>query len=453
MVIQLSKSKKARIKEIEAVVDIAPVKDTVADLREVHAADAADWLNELDSQTFHKIVRDFPSNAHTAQILLNLDPERCEEVLEKYTPYRIATLVNNVESDDSNDILHKLGDDKIRSVLRYLSKAKRGAFLQSLKHKKGTAGRLMVRNPVTCSGDETVKGLLSSLQKRKDLPETFLDIFVLDENRKVTGVVPIGKIVSSSRRLKVKNLANRVEHVFDVDTPLEQVIESFQQYDTITAPVVDSEQKVVGFITVDEVLDWLEEEGEQRAPKMFGVELEETAKEHRLAIVKRFSWLALNLVMALFIGWGVTLFEGEIAKVAVVAAFMSVAASMSGTAACQSASIMIRLLAPGMVKKDAIRTGAREIYFSCINGVAFGLLIFTFVWAWRGLNLGIVAALAIFLSMTIAGLVGVGIPVMLAKMRLDPAVGSSIITTSVTDAVSFASVLVGAAIFILHWST
>lgn len=446
---ELYRGKTEKFRELDTHLVVSPVRKTVSSLREIHAADAAEWLGELEMDTFTSIMQNFPSNAHSAQILLHLPLDRSSKILSIYTPYRIATLVNHLEGDDSNEVLQKLPDHKIRNVLRYLSKNKRQEFLSSMKHERGTAGRLMVRNPITCLEDETVSQVLNRLQSNKDLPETLLDIFVLDKNQRVAGVAPLGKIVASGPKTKIKTIANRVEHVFSVDTPVESIIDSFQQYDTTTAPVIDSEGKIVGFITVDEVLDWADMESEQKAPKMFGVDVEED-KAAKAAVFRRFSWLCLNLVIAIAIGGMVSLFEGEIAKIAAIAALMPIVASMSSTATCQSASIMIRSLGPGIVKKSSIRTGRKEIYFSIINAFVFGIMVLVFVTVWKNWELGILSGLSILASIVVAGLVGVAVPVILAKMKLDPAVGSSIIITSITDAISFITILGGAAFLLLQ---
>jgi magnesium transporter len=288
------------------------------------------------------------------------------------------------------------------------------------------------------------------LRENKDLPEEFLEIFIVDSNFKPIGTVPSSKVLRTPRESKMNSIMNETQVLIPVNIDKEEVGHIFENYNLVSAGVVDKNNKLVGMITGDDVFTVLKEEAEEDVLRLAGVGDEEITDSVFQKTKRRFNWLLLNLFTALLATWVISRFGATIEQMVALAFLMPIVASMGGNAGMQTLAVTIRALATKELSSGNFgKIVTKEFIIGILNGVIFAIITGIIVQLWfKEINLSILIAVAMILNMIVAGLFGILVPITLKKFNIDPAIASSVFVTTITDVVGFLSFLgIGAYFF------
>ena len=409
-------------------------------LEPLHGADIADLLEQID--THHRIaLLELWSGHIDGEILSELDEALREEILESLPAEDVAEAVRELDTDDVVDLIENLEDDsQAEAILSALDVADRVAVERALTYPEYSAGRLMQREVVVVPAHWTVGQAIDFMRGEGDLPEQFYHVILVDPRMRPVGHVTLGRILSSARDVPLAEIEEEGFRTFEATDPESEVAYAFNQYHLISAPVVDADDRLLGVITIDDAIRILDEEAEEDILRLAGVDAEESLSNKTLGVVRRrFPWLAVNLVTAILASLVIAQFEGVIAQVVALAVLMPIVASMGGNAGTQSLTVAVRALATrDLTGANVWRVIRREVVAGAINGGIFAALMAGVGMVWFGSPmLGAVIAVAMVVNLMIAGLAGVGIPVILQKVGVDPALASGAFVTTVTDVVGF----------------
>jgi magnesium transporter len=281
------------------------------------------------------------------------------------------------------------------------------------------------------------------LRENKDLPEEFLEIFIVDSDFKPIGTVPSSKVLRTSRDSKMNSIMNETQVLIPVNMDKEEVGHIFENYNLVSAGVVDKDNKLVGMITGDDVFTVLKEEAEEDVLRLAGVGDEEITDSIFKKTKRRFNWLLLNLFTALLATWVISKFGATIEEMVALAFLMPIVASMGGNAGMQTLAVTIRTLATKELSSSNFgKVVTKEFVIGVLNGVIFAIITGAIVQLWfKEINLSILIAASMVLNMIVAGLFGILVPVSLKKFNIDPAIASSVFVTTITDVIGFLSFL------------
>src|SRR6056297_30817 len=426
-------------------------RDQLVELMEpLHPADIADLLEQVDSFERVRLIRLY-DREFDGDILSELDESIREEVISILSPQVLADAVRGLESDDVVDLLEDLEEDQHGAILDALEDSDRVAVQQSLTYPEYSAGRLMQREVVMAPEHWSVGDAIDFMRAAETLPEQFYHIILVDPRLHPVGNVTLGRIMASPRTAALKNLVEEGFHTIPVTRAEGDVAYMFNQYHLISAPVVDEEGRLVGVITIDDAMTVLDEENEEDIFRLAGVgeggvndSVVQTSKQ-------RLPWLGVNLLTAILASLVIAIFEDAIGQLVALAVLMPIVASMGGNAGTQSLTVAVRALATkDLTGANVKRVLMREVVVGLINGVIFAVTmgIVGVIW-FGGPELGYVIAAAMVINLVVAGFAGAGIPVVMDRLGVDPALGSGTFVTTVTDVVGFFAFLGLAAMFLL----
>lgn len=404
----------------------------------LHAADVADILEQIDPSTRRAFVQIWGSGID-GEILSELDEGLREEVIDALTPADLAEAVRDLESDDVVDLLEDLEKPHQDAVLDALDDSDRVAAERALSYPEESAGRLMQREVVMGPEHWNVGQAIDFLRNNDDLPEQFYHMVLVDPRLRPVGYVTLGKLLSAPRKTPLVDLVEDSFRTFSATAPEEDVAYAFNQYHLISAPVTDEDDRLVGIITIDDAMAVLDEENEEDILRLAGVGEESLSDRIWETAKSRAPWLTVNLGTAILASAVIALFEGAIAKIVALAVLMPIVASMGGNAGTQSLTVVVRALATkDLTSRNTWRVLRREALAGLINGLFFALLMGGVVYFWYGdIALGGILAAAMVINLVVAGGVGVGVPVLLEKAGVDPALASGTFVTTVTDVAGF----------------
>jgi magnesium transporter len=290
------------------------------------------------------------------------------------------------------------------------------------------------------------------LRENKDLPEEFLEIFIVDSNFKPIGTAPSSKVLRTAREAKMNSIMNEMQVLIPVKMDKEEVGHIFENYNLVSAGVVDKDNKLVGMITGDDVFTVLKEEAEEDVLRLAGVGDEVITDSILKKTKRRFNWLLLNLFTALLATWVISKFGAAIEQMVALAFLMPIVASMGGNAGMQTLAVTIRALATKELTSGNFgKIVTKEFVIGVLNGIIFAIITGIIVQLWfKEINLSILIAVAMILNMIVAGLFGILVPVSLKKFKIDPAIASSVFVTTITDVIGFLSFLGLGAYFIYN---
>jgi len=364
----------------------------------------------------------------------------------------LAALAQEVDLDDAVDILQDLPRDRVEDVLDAMDAQNRARLEFVLHYDEETAGGLMNTDVLIVRPDVSLEVVARYLRRKGDIPEKTNRLMVLDRDNRLVGMLRLALLITEEPDDLV---ADHMETDFPgipVDATQREVAQVFEQRDLISAPVVDEQGRLLGRITVDDVMDVIREEGERSFMATAGLDEEDDAFERALSSArKRTPWLAVNLATALLASWVIGLFEATLQQVVALAILMPVVASMGGIAGSQTLTVVIRGIALGQVGAGNARwLITKELTVGLFNGVLWALVLAGVSVAWFGSPmLGAVAAAAIVVNLAAAGLSGAVLPLLLERMRIDPALAGGVILTTVTDVVGFMAFLGLGTLFLL----
>ena len=418
---------------------------------EMHPSDAADIIEHLSEIDREKLIKlnNFKINP---EVYIELNEAIQSELIKYLSSDAIVSILKNLESDNAIKILENLDEKNKEIVLNLLPPKDRFILQESLSYPEDTAARLMQREFTAIPSNWSVGQTIDYLRENKDLPEEFLEIFIVDNEFKPIGTVPSSKVLRTPRDTKMQSIMLETQLSIPVDMDQEEVGHLFENYNLNSACVVDKSNKLVGMITSDDVLTVLKEEAEEDALRLAGVGDEEITDGVLKKTKRRFNWLLLNLFTAFLATWVISIFGATIEQMVALAFLMPIVASMGGNAGMQTLAVTIRTLATNeLTKNNFVQTVSKEFSIGILNGVIFALISAIIVQLWfKDIKLSLIISISMILNMIVAGLFGILVPVALKRMKIDPAIASSVFVTTITDVIGFLSFLgIGAYFFLV----
>ena len=413
--------------------------------------DLADVLEELVGENRRKLL-DHVRDHLDPELLTHMDDVVREDVLEILEPEEVAAVLSELDTDDALDVFEDIPEADQKGVLLQLSPSDRALLEQAMTYPEDSAGRLMQRELVTVPKDWSVGNTIDYLRNRAaSLPHDFYEIYAVDEERIPVGTIPLSRLMRNQRDVRIDDIMLTELRSAYVEMDQEEVALMFTQYALVSAPVVNENGQLVGVITADDVVHVIQEEAEEDFLRLGGVQEDDFYEAVFETTRARFSWLLVNLGTAIVASLVISLFDAAIERVVALAVLMPIVASMGGNAGTQTLTVAVRALAmKELTPTNAARIVGKEVIVGGINGILFACLVGLVTWAWFGdAAIGIVIGAAMIVNMLIAGFAGVTIPIVLQKMKVDPAVGSAVILTTITDVVGFMAFLGLAAIVLL----
>ncbi len=410
--------------------------------KEMHPADAADIIEHLGENDREKLIKlnNFKINP---EVFIELNESVQSEIIKYLSSDAIVGILKNLESDDAISILENVEEKDKNTILSSLPPKDRFALLEGLSYPEDSAARIMQREFTAIPSNWSVGQTIDYLRENKDLPEQFLEIYIVDENFKPIGTVPSSKVLRTARETKMSSIMDDTTFLIPVDMDREEVGNLFENYNLNSACVVDKANKLVGMITSDDVLTVLKEEAEEDALRLAGVGDEEITDGVVKKTKRRFNWLLLNLFTAFLATWCISLFGATIEQMVVLAFLMPIVASMGGNAGMQTLAVAVRTIATNDLTQNNFSSNVfKEFSIGILNGIIFAIISAIIVKIWFQDNiLSIIIAISMVLTMIIAGLFGILVPFTLKKMNIDPAIASSVFVTTITDVIGFVSFL------------
>lgn len=421
-------------------------------LAPLHPADIADLLEQVDGSHRREILY-LGARFFDGEVLSELEESLREEVIAFLPSEVISEAVRELETDDVVDLVEDLDAPQQEAILDALEDADRVAVEKALSYPEETAGRIMQREVVAAPEHWSVGDAIDHLRGNKnELPEQFYHVIVVDPRMKPVGHVTLGKLLSSKRAVALLDILEDGFRTIPVMQAEADVAYAFNQYHLISAPVVDDDGRLIGMITIDDAMVVLDEEHEEDILRLAGVGGESSLSDTVIETTRqRTPWLAVNLVTAILASLVIAQFEETITQFVALAVLMPIVASMGGNAGTQSLTVAVRAIATkDLTVSNVWRVVRREAMVGLLNGCIFALVMGAVGMAWFGSGmLGVVIGVAMVINLVIAGLAGILIPVMLEKLRVDPALASGAFVTTVTDVVGFFAFLGLAGVLLL----
>ncbi len=428
--------------------DAASARELVLPLR---TADLAELLELLRPDERQDLVGMLGEDLNP-EVLSELDESVRDHLIEMLDPKDIAAALTEMDSDDAVYLLEDMDEEEQRLILDQLPASDRAALEQSLDYPDYSAGRLMQRELVAVPPFWDVGQTIDHLREADELPEEFYEIFVVDAACKPIGTVPLSRVMRTKRPVKISEIMENEQTLIPVTMDQEDVALQFGKYDLISAAVVDEAGRLVGVITVDDIVEVISEEAAEDIRLLAGVGEESISDSVMQTSRSRIPWLLVNLVTAVVAASVIALFDATIEQMVALAVLMPIVASMGGNAGTQTMTVTVRALATrDLVNFNVSRTIIREFCVGILNGMFFAILLgvlvgLVFANEW----LGFVFASATMINLVVAGLVGILVPLGLDKLGADPAVSSAVFVTTTTDVVGFFAFLGLAAIVLFY---
>ena len=417
--------------------------------KEMHPADTADIIEHLSENDREKLIK-LNNFKIEPEVFIELNESIQSEIIKYLSTDTIVSILKNLESDNAIKILENLDEKNKDLVLNSLPPKDRFVLQESLSYPEDTAARLMQREFTAIPNNWSVGQTIDYLRENKDLPEEFLEIFIVDNEFKPIGTVPSSKVLRTSRDTKMQSIMLETQLSIPVDMDQEEVGHLFENYNLNSACVVDKNNKLVGMITSDDILTVLKEEAEEDALRLAGVGDEEITDGVFKKTKRRFTWLLLNLFTAVIASIVIGFFQEDIEKVVALAVLMPIVASMGGNAGMQTLAVTIRTIATNeLTKNNFSQNVLKEFSIGILNGIIFAIISAIIVQIWfNDTTLSLIISISMVLNMIVAGLFGILVPITLKKFSIDPAVASSVFVTTITDVIGFLSFLgIGAYFF------
>lgn len=428
-----------RVRRLRAALESgrwAPVRRQLASLNPAEVANLLAALPERE----RNLVWEMVDPAEDGEVLLHLPEDVRDDLIRQMDAAELVAAAEELDIDDLADFVDSLPETVTRQVMQALSDADRARLEAVLVYEPDTAGGLMNTDTVTVRPDVSLEVVMRYLRMRGELPTHTDALFVVDRYGAYLGCLPLDRILTRDPEDSVNNVMDRELEALPVALPAREVAQRFQSSDLVSAPVVGSNQKLLGRITVDDVMDVIRADAEHNLLSMAGVDEDEDlfAPVHRAAR-RRALWLGINLATAFLAASMVGMFEASIEQVVALAVLMPIVASMGGIAANQIVALMVRGIALGQV--GAGNTAAllrKELLVSVINGLLWGLTVAALtLWWFESPALGLVIGLALMLNLLLAATAGLLVPLLLRRIGLDPALAASVIVTTITDVMGF----------------
>ncbi|MGJ3232896.1 MAG: magnesium transporter [Oceanicaulis sp.] len=408
-------------------------------LLELHPADIADLIEQLTWEQQDQLARMAP-DVFSGEVLAELAVDTRGDVVEALEPEHIAEALTDLDSDDKTLVVEELDDEKRAAVLAAVSPEDRQYLESSLAFEEETAGRLMQREFVAAPLFWTVGDTIDHMRMAgEDLPDLFFEVFVIDEGFKPIGAVAVSKLMRCQRDVKLADIMESTKIIIRPEDDQEDAAYLFEKYHLISAPVVDGDGRLAGMLTVDDIVDVIQEENKEDMLALAGVNDAGQADTVWTSVKARAPWLLVNLGTAVVASAVIALFDEAIAQLVALAVLMPIVASMGGNAGTQSLAVAVRSIASrDLTMSNSMRVIWRELAAGAVNGVIFAVVMGLVAALWfQDWTLGWVIAVSMVVTLACAGLAGILVPLGLRRVGADPAVASSVFVTTVTDVVGF----------------
>jgi magnesium transporter len=429
---------------LDALVTRLDLKDsTAADLVALlHAADLGDVLNALDAE-HRAVLVEMLGDRFNYSALTEVDDQVRAEIIAALPQAELARGIAGLESDDAVFILEDIEPEAREAILAQMPVFERLSLRRSLDFPEDSAGRLMQTDFIAIPPYWSVGQTIAYLRGEEELPNEFYQIYVVDPGYKLRGTLPLDRLLRSRGQNLISTIMSRDILEVDAGEDQEAAARLFERYDLIEVAVVDEARRLVGVLTVDDIVDVIHEEAGEDIRRLAGVGDEEISDNVLAALKSRLTWLFVNMFSAILAASVIRLFDGVIAKMVAVAVLMPIVASMGGNAGTQTMTITVRALAMQELDRHRMRwLITREALVGLTNGVVFAVIMGLIAAAWFGnWGLGAVIGMALIVNLSAAGLAGILIPLGLMRLKVDPAVASGAFVTTVTDVVGFFSFL------------
>ena len=420
-------------------------------LNELNPAEIADLLESLP-YTERNLLWDLVDPEKEGEVLLEVGEEARTTLIRDMPLEDLVYATEGLDVDDLADFIQSLPDKVTREVLTSLDTQRRRRLEAVLPYPEDSAGGLMNTDTITVRPEVTLEVVMRYLQRMNDLPANTDNLIVTTRDNRYIGVLPLTTLLTSDPQSYVVDVMSREIEAIPAETEDDNVARIFEDHDLVSAPVVDEKMRLLGRITVDDVVDVIRDEGEHSVMGMAGLTEEEDLFAPVLPSSRRRAlWLGINLVTAFMASWVVSNFEGTLEKVVAIAVLMNIVASMGGIAGTQTLTLVTRGLALGQVsRQNRVWLISKELIVGLFNGAIWALVVGGIAFLWfKEANIGMVIAAAMIINLVVAALSGAAIPLILRKLGIDPAIAGSVVVTTVTDIVGLFVFLGLATVFLL----
>jgi magnesium transporter len=435
-------------------VTVAIDEDDAAKVRELtlplHEADLADLIQLLRPEPRGALIA-MLGDDFKAAALPELDEAVRDQVLEEMAAEQVAEALQQLDSDDAVYLLEDLDEEEQSDILAKLPYFERIALQRSLEYPEDSAGRIMQTDLIAVPPFWSVGQTIDHMREADDLPDRFYEVFVVDPAYHLIGSVALNRLLRSKRPTTIESITESDIRPIPVDDDQEEVARQFERYNLTSAPVIDKDNRLVGVITADDVVEIVQEEASEDILRMGGVAGESVSDSVWQTTRLRFTWLLANLATAILASYVISLFEATIEQMVALAVLMPIVASMGGNAGTQTMTVAVRALAmQDLGPVNALRVILRESAVGLLNGLLFAVIMAAIAYFWFGSGqLGLVIGVAMVVNLVAAALAGILIPLGLDQLDLDPAIASGVFVTTVTDVVGFFAFLGLAALWLV----
>ncbi len=439
-------------KDIREIVNAVKSQDSdtvYAVLNELSTADTAELLSKINDESRNELLSMY-GEALKPEIFTAMDQELSRAVLSAMSAPDVAHIISDLESDDALLLVEALSPEFQSEVIGKLSATTKMALEEGLSFPEDSAGRLMRREMVAVPEFWTVGKTIDYLRLNAgNIPDEFFDIFTVDPSHHLIGEVPLNRLIRANRSVKIQDLSLEEIHSVPATMDQETVAHMFRRDDIVSAPVIDESGRLIGTITIDDIIDVIDEEAQEDILRMAGVDQGDLYRAVISTTGLRFRWLFVNLITAILASVVISFFGATIEQIVALAVLMPIVASMGGNAGTQALTVAVRAIAMHELSEtNTWRVIWKETLVGLLNGILFAVItgIIAAIWFQMPI-LGLVIAMAMVINLIVAGLCGAGIPLFLHRRGSDPAVSSTVLLTTVTDVVGFLSFLGLASLF------
>ncbi len=414
-------------------------RDAIRDaLRDLHESEVGDILEAVEEDERSPLV-ELAGDDFDFAALTEVDEAIRLDIVDNLPNEKIAEAVRELESDDAVFILEDLENEDREDILSQIPFKERIRLRRSLDYPEETAGRRMATEFIAVPPFWSVGQAIDYIRAGEDLPDRFTEIFTIEPTFKLAGTLPLDTLLRAKRDVVISDIHDRNAHPIKAEIDQEEAAQIFERYDLLSAPVVDEHDRLVGVLTIDDVVDVIQEEAAEDIKRLAGVGDEELSDGVRNIARSRIVWLGINLVTAILASLIIGLFDATIEQMVALAILMPIVASMGGNAGTQTMTVAVRALATRDIDHyNARKIIKKELQVGFLNGVVFAVVIGLVAIIWfQQFSLGVVIGLAMIVNMLFAAASGILIPIALDKMKADPAIASGVFVTTVTDVVGF----------------
>ena len=412
-------------------------------LDDAHAADISQVVRELEIGEQVRLFRLL--NPHQAgAVLAELDDQVLLELVRALDETEVSKILDQMPTDDVVEVVEELPKEQAEKILDIMEEEKSEEVQELLEYGEGTAGRLMSPRFVAVNEHVTVAQAIDHIRKSASAEDAFYYLYVVDDHDHLVGVVPVHRLVTAEPTTPIRAIRTDDVKSVTVETDQEAVARLVERYDVLEVPVVDANRRLLGRISVDDVIDVIHEEATEDIQQFAGVAGDETVLDPpREVFPRRLMWRLINLGTATLAASVIGLFEGSIQTLATLAVFMPIVASMGGIGTTQTATVVVRGIALGEMTRHVLaRVIVKEVKLALSTGLATGLVLALISYVWKGqILLSLILGIALVFNMLVAAVVGTLVPMALRAFRIDPAIASSVIITTFTDVCGFFSFL------------